>query len=458
MNWENRPEFEDSLEKRKVKVHNTFGGKVVEILYGAKDADGNPTEPKDAAVDGHGRWYGIEVDGKYCMFAWRKPASEGGETVYGTEYKEDGLDIMETEVRKKLDLCRDAENAARTLDGDEAKEKLAAIKAEWDAMTDWQTPKEAEYAERLSRTMERYDEIEKARAEASEAKQAIINQAEELKDSTNWRETGNKLRDLRKALSDIEGAGNAADRAFRKKFREIEDEFHARRTEYFATIDERRAESKKKKEELIEEAKGLLTKVTNWKAVGDKMDDLFTQWRAAGSSGREYDDALWEEFKQLRTQFFDGRRNFFEERNAQWNASKEKKRALIEEAKQITATEDYGRDNTDRMKELDKEWKTAGFSGKADNDRLWDEFTEAKEAFWDAKRGEINKRSEAALERKEAEAAQLKKEIEDLEFKITITTKVDAKYELENSVDRKKDRLDAVEADIANIKERLSKQ
>ena len=458
MNWENRPEFEDSLEKRKVKVHNTFGGKVVEILYGAKDADGNPTEPKDAAVDGHGRWYGIEVDGKYSMFAWRKPASEGGETVYGTEYKEDALDIMETEVRKKLDLCREAETVSRNLDGEEAKEKLDAIKAQWDAMTDWQTPKEAEYAERMNRTMERYDEIEKSRAEASDAKQAIIDQAEELKSSTNWKETGNKLRDLRKALGDIEGAGSQADRAFRKKFREIEDEFYAKRKEYFDTIDERRAESKAKKEALIEEAKGLLVKVTNWKAVGDKMEDLFNQWRAAGSSGREFDDALWEEFKELRTKFFEGRRSFFEERNAQWNASKEKKRALIEEAKEITATADYGRDNTDRMKELDKEWKSAGFSGKADNDRLWDEFTEAKEAFWDAKRGEINKRSEAALERKESEAAQLKKEIDNLEFKITITPKADDKYELETSIDRKKDRLATLEEEIANIKKRLSNQ
>ena len=457
MNWENRPEFEDSLEKRKVKVHNTFGGKVVEILYGAKDADGNPAEPKDDAVDGHGRWYGIEVDGKYCMFAWRKPASEGGETVYGTEYKEDALDIMETEIRKKLDLCREAENAARNLDGDEAKTALDSIREQWNALTDWETPKDQEYAERMAKTLERYDEIEKGRAEAAGAKQAIIDEAETLKSSTSWKETGNKLRDLRKALSDIEGAGAAADREFRKKFREIEDEFYARRKEYFDTIDERRAESKVKKEALIAEAKGLLEKVTNWKAVGDKMEDLFAQWKAAGSSGRDHDDALWAEFSALRNQFFAGRRTFFEERNAQWNASKEKKKALIAEAKEITATEDYGRDNTDRMKELDKEWKTAGFSGKADNDRLWDEFTVAKEAFWEAKRGEMNKRSEAALERKESEAAQLKKEIEDLEFKITITPSMDAKYELESSVDRKKDKLAAVQADIDNIRERLSK-
>ena len=85
MIWEGKPEFGDDLAKTKIRPHNTFGGKVIEILYGAKDAEGHAVAPKEGTEDGHGRWFGIEADGVYQMFVWQKPASEGGEIEYGTE-------------------------------------------------------------------------------------------------------------------------------------------------------------------------------------------------------------------------------------------------------------------------------------------------------------------------------------------------------------------------------------
>jgi hypothetical protein len=57
-----RPEFNGTV-KDKRREHKTFGGYVVEYLYGATDADGNPVEPREGADDGHGRWYGIDCNG-----------------------------------------------------------------------------------------------------------------------------------------------------------------------------------------------------------------------------------------------------------------------------------------------------------------------------------------------------------------------------------------------------------
>ena len=76
----NRPEFNDAFAKTKLKPHKTFGGKVVEILYGAKDAEGNPCAPKEGVEDGHGRWFGIEVNGDYRMYSWTHSKDEGGNT------------------------------------------------------------------------------------------------------------------------------------------------------------------------------------------------------------------------------------------------------------------------------------------------------------------------------------------------------------------------------------------
>ena len=84
----NRPEFNDAFAKTKLKPHKTFGGKVVEILYGAKDAEGNPCAPKEGVEDGHGRWFGIEVNGDYRMYSWTHSKDEGGNTEYGTDHED----------------------------------------------------------------------------------------------------------------------------------------------------------------------------------------------------------------------------------------------------------------------------------------------------------------------------------------------------------------------------------
>ena len=144
MNWQNRPDFNDPCAKTKTRAHNTFGGKTVEILYGAKDADGNPTEPKDT-MDGIGRWTGIEVNGKYLMFTWQHSAEEGGAVEYGTEYKEDALNVMEEGILKKQALCREAEAVLKEIDSEDAEAKIAAIKEAWNALPNWETPKEEEY-------------------------------------------------------------------------------------------------------------------------------------------------------------------------------------------------------------------------------------------------------------------------------------------------------------------------
>ena len=82
----NKPEFNDVFAKTSRTRHNKFDGYVVEILYGAKDAEGNPCAPQADADDGHGRWYGIDVNGDYTMFQWKHSKDEGGAVEYGAPH------------------------------------------------------------------------------------------------------------------------------------------------------------------------------------------------------------------------------------------------------------------------------------------------------------------------------------------------------------------------------------
>ena len=450
-----KPEFNDEKLKEKRKMHKAFGGYVVEILYGARDAEGNPVEPKENADDGHGRWSGIDCGGEYTMFSWTHSREEGGETEYATEYKDDAVAEMERQLKEKADLCREAEEIAREYEGEDGQEKLDAIRAKYDAMKNWGTPKDEELAKRFERAVNEYAPRAEEIKTNTEAKQAVVAKAEGIESIVNFKEAKAAVRSLRDELQEIGSAGAEADKAFAKVLNDLEKDIERRRKEFFDNLDSNRAAAREKKDQIINSAKNLVANASNWKAAGDQLNGLFNDWKAAGSAGRENDDELWAQFNAVRDEFYARRKAFFEERNAKFKESVEAKNRIIEEAAKIAATEDYGRENTERMKQLDVEWRKAGYSGKEDNDRLWAEFSQTKESFWNSKKALINAKFEAELSDKEAKLARLKSEVEDLKYRIDIAETPSMKEGFERDIILRSSQIEDVENEISILRDKI---
>lgn len=455
MIWETKPEFEDVFAKTKLKKHNTFGGKVVEILYGAKDMEGNAVSPKDVAVDGHGRWFGIETEGVYQMFSWRKPVSEGGTVEYGTEFGETALETMESQLNHKWDLVREAEELSRSSESNEGDGRMVEIRWELDGMIDWHTPKDAEYALRMEKAEKVFESRMSVIRMNHADKKDLLSQAEGLKEETNFNTAKRALRKLKDEMSAIGTAGDETDDKFYQAFREIENDIRTRERAYFDNLDANREAAKAKKEELIQKTKELVSSVKNWKESGKVLNTLFDEWKAAGSAGHETDDELWEQFNGLRQQFYAQRDEFFDKRNAQWTVSVETKEALIKEAEKIAAEANYDRAHTDRMKQLDVEWKKAGFSGREHNDRLWDEFNKAKDLFWNAKRDQALTRIRQDLDEKKAELEAARTQLADLEYRKTLDTTPALQEGIERNIYMKKNSIAELETAIQELEERL---
>ena len=415
-----KPEFNGPV-KDKRREHKKFGGYVVEYLYGATDAEGNPAEPREGADDGHGRWYGIDCDGEYTMFSWTHSRSEGGETEYGTEFGDDALNVMADQLEQKAELCREAEEVARNYEGDDGQAKLDEIKAKWDALKDWGTPKDAELAKRYGRAAAEYAPRAEQIKVNKEAKLAVMAKVEEIEKMVNFKEALNAVRGLKDELHEIGSAGKDTDSEFSKKLNDLEKDIERRRREFFDNRDSNRAAAKEKKEQIIASAGNILKNVSNWKDATDKLNGLFNDWKAAGSAGREDDDGLWAKFNAVRDEFYAKRKEFFEERNEKFRQSIDAKKKIIAEAAEIAEKKDYSRDNTERMKQLDVEWRGAGYSGRDENDKLWDEFSKTKESFWEGKRALAVERFQKELDEKIAQRDTLTRQIEDLKSRIEIT-------------------------------------
>lgn len=444
------PEFKDEHAKKSVKEYKTFGGKIVKVIYGAKDENGNSIEPVDGRDDGHGEWYGMENNGEYTMFSWKKPASEGGSVEYGTSHEGHALDDLKKDIETKQNICREAE----TLE-ENNEDVVKELKDKWAAVENWSTVKETELQERFDNAVASISEKAEKAAGNKKEKEELIAKAEEVLKIENFKEAGNQLQELANQFREVGTAGKTTDDELKKQFNKIRKTLDEKRKEYFENLSSRQAEAKAKKEEIIAKAKEAVANVKNYKSTGETINGLFEEWKSAGRAGKDVDDALWAEFSGLRKSFNEQRNTYFHERSAEWETSINKKKELIEKAKEIADRKDYSKEATEEMKQLDRDYRAAGFSGKEKNDALWEEFSSAKEVFWNAKHDQAMERFKTLLEKKEEQLKTIKKEIEDLQFQVLIKPDLNQKYELEDQIDHKESMVEKLGKEVEDLKKKI---
>lgn len=149
-------------------------------------------------------------------------------------------------------------------------------------------------------------------------------------------------------------------------------------------IEGRIAEGQATKLELVERAEAL-AESTKWKATGEVMDELMQEWKAAGSTGREQDEALWQRFNEARRTFFTRRNAHFAELKQNRAEVRDAKEALIARAEELAPSTDYEETFT-AMQELLEEWKRAGSAGRDIDDQLWERFHAARDPFFERRK------------------------------------------------------------------------
>lgn len=156
---------------------------------------------------------------------------------------------------------------------------------------------------------------------ARDKKESLIGQAEKLKDSTAWRQTADRLKDLQKQWKEAGSAGPRDEQKLWARFRGACDAFFNARKENFAQQDAEQAEHAKAKEALIAE-------IEAFSLTGDRSADMESlkafsaRWVAGGHvSPRQYDQlskryraALDKQYDQLKMNAEERRRMAFQSR------------------------------------------------------------------------------------------------------------------------------------------------
>lgn len=200
---------------------------------------------------------------------------------------------------------------------------------------------------------------------------------------------------LKEQILNLNGVGDLATLA--KSLEQIPDlieghkaAYDARKAVENAAKEAKRAEASQIKEKLVVEAESLALS-ESWKSTGDRLKILLDEWKAAPRLDKKGDADLWKRFSSARNKFDKRRRTHFAQLESQTALVTQSKAAIIEEAKKLADSKDWLA-TANRFKELMDAWKAAGRGKKSVDTRLWDEFKTAQDAFFAAKKIDLEKR------------------------------------------------------------------
>lgn len=269
------------------------------------------------------------------------------------------VELLEKRVRSGVMTPEEAAESVRTVtgqvDGANAVGDLAGLLTRLEALA----PVIAE--QRESRKVEKAQKS----AEAKQAKEKLVAEAEKIAEGTDWRGGANRLRALLEEWKALPRIDRPSDDALWKRFSGARTAYTRRRKAHFSEQHEKRDAARAVKERLVKEAEALADS-TEWGPTAGKYRDLMRQWKAAGPAPRDVDDALWKRFRGAQDQFFGARDATNAAMDAEFAANAEVKEQILVEAEALVPVTDLEAAKKS-LRDLGDRWEAAG---KVPRDRI----------------------------------------------------------------------------------------
>jgi hypothetical protein len=228
-----------------------------------------------------------------------------------------------------------------------------------------------------------------------EKRQHIIERAKELENEPVIQKALNELQYLHKLWK--EEAEPVAEE-FREKtweeFKEISNKIHERKSELSAAIESEQTVNLDKKNQIITDIKKLAepTEAPNhnyWQNAIRKVEDLRSEFLKTGSVPRKLSNQNWNDFKTTLRSFNTTKNNYYKSLKGSQQNHLEEKLKLIQTAKDNMNNEEWDI-AVPLFKKLQEDWKKIGHVPKSMTNKIWDEFRDACNTFFNNYREKSN--------------------------------------------------------------------
>lgn len=231
-----------------------------------------------------------------------------------------------------------------------------------------------------------------------EQKISLCEQAEALAENTDILDAFKTLQSLHEEWRGIGPVAKEMREEIWNRFKEASTVINKRHQQYFETIKATEQANEQSKIALCEEIEAIdlssLQSFSAWDEMTKKVLDMQERWKAVGFASRKVNAQLFERFRKSCDLFFSRKADYYKSVKDTMSVNLEKKRALCEQAEALKESTDW-RVVSDKLTQLQKEWRTIGAVPRKYSDTVWKRFTEACDYFFERKKQEFaSKRSE----------------------------------------------------------------
>ncbi|MCC9074233.1 DUF349 domain-containing protein [Flavobacterium sp. F-65] len=220
-----------------------------------------------------------------------------------------------------------------------------------------------------------------------EQKQKIVARVEELVNEADVSKAFRELQDLHRIWKEDIGPVSKEHRdEIWNKFSELTKKIHDKREVLFENIRGTELENLEVKKNIISQIETLATEKVNthslWLQQIEKVEALRSAFFAAGKVPSDVNEATWSAFKTAVRNFNTFKNSFYKDIKKDQNDNLNKKMALVAKAKELQESTDY-ESTTPIMKKIQEEWKQIGHVPRKYSDKIWKEFKDACNSYFD---------------------------------------------------------------------------
>lgn len=323
--------------------------------------------------------------------------------------KELGKLIEENFVQKQT-LVHKAEEQAASEDWKATTEAMRNIADEWKKLGHLDKERNDELWTRLEaakdkffeRKREHQEDISKEMLQNLDLKMEVVDKAEALAGSEDWKKTTDELKALMEQWKSIGRTMHDKNEELWKRFTEANNVFFEKKKQHFEVIHKEQDENYLAKLALVERAEALKEN-TDWNETTQAYAALMDEWKKIGRVPREKSDEVWNSFNAARDYFFEKKRESFESFKISLDDNYAQKLALLKRAEDLQNSTAW-REATEELNELMTEWKKIGPVPRKHSNEIWERFIGARKSFFERKDANREQRK-SFYEKKEKERA-----------------------------------------------------
>ena len=331
-------------------------------------------------------------------------------------------------LRKENILAQMKEMAdAETADVMDNLKKMRELQTEWKTIGPVPATKTQEIWKNYQQYQERFYDLVKINIELRdldfkknlEMKTLLCEAAEKLQENPNIVEANRALQQRHDEWANIGPVARELREDLWNRFKQASTVINKKHQAYFDQLHAKENENLEKKQALIEQLTTILNNTAQfknnkqWDEATERVQTIQQEWRTIGFAPKKQNQTIYNEYRNLCEQFFKSKTAYYKSMRDELTENLKKKRELIEQAEALKDSIEWT-ETTNRLIELQTQWKKVGPVARKYSDDLWKKFTAACDTFFEAKREATKELREQYAQRRAEAKERWNKKVDSL--------------------------------------------